>query len=106
MCPGLKHVVWLTNAGIDETAHHASKRVESTLLALNLVAIIESAVSVYEEHTPKPKGRQNKMKFESVLEFHVPTQYLGTAKLMIGKRSGKGKGGYYIHYCCTALRDT
>jgi hypothetical protein len=101
-CPGLGDVVRLTNSGIDETAHHASKRVESTLLAFNLVPLIEAATDIFNTYAPKGNRRQKQMKIQEMYELHVITKYLGTAKLMIGKN----KKGFFVHYCCTALRNT
>lgn len=97
-CPAFGYVR-VTSSGISETAHHASKRVASTILALNLKNIIENAYSIFCAYTPKDNRRQSKMKFTKIYELHVDLADVGTAKLMIGK-NGKG---YFVHYCCTAL---
>lgn len=97
-CPAFGYVR-ITSSGISETAHHASKRVASTILALNLKSIIENAYTVFGKYTPKGSRRQSKMKFTEIYELHVDISDVGIAKLMIGK-NGKG---YFVHYCCTAL---
>lgn len=97
-CPAFGQVR-ITSSGISETAHHASKRVASTILALNLKSIIENADTIFGAYTPKGNVRQSKMKFTEIYELHVDVANIGTAKLMIGK-NGKG---FFVHYCCTAL---
>ena len=97
-CPAVGNVR-VTASGIEETAHHASKRVASTIAALNLIPIIKSAKSIFSAWPPKSNYRQSKMKFVELYELHVAMEGIGTAKLMIGKNSK----GFFVHYCCTAM---
>lgn len=97
-CPAFGFVR-VTSSGISETAHHASKRVASTILALNLKSIIENADTIFGAYVPKDNRRQSKMKFTEIFELHVNLVDVGIAKLMIGKNDK----GYFVHYCCTAL---
>ena len=97
-CPALG-TVRITASGISETAHHASKRVASTIIALHLKKIIENASSIFGTYPPKNNKRQFRMKFAKVYELHVNLLNIGTAKLIIGENNK----GFFVHYCCTAL---
>ena len=100
-CKSLTCFVKVTSNSITETAHHASKSMISTKLAIRLPYVIKNA-KVFEPYIPtKLNGKQVKtMKFQYLILLTCGIRKLGTALLTVGKR----KSGDVYEYCITDFR--
>lgn len=100
-CKALDCFVRVTSHSISETAHHASRSVVSTKLALRLPYIIENA-KILQPNVPTKQGqKQTKvMKFQYLILLTCGIRGLGTALLTVGKRIS----GNVYEYCITDFR--
>ena len=95
--PSLGKVV-LTKDGIEETAHHASKSVKSTMAAMQLRNVVETAVWDGETDTPKDGKQTKRFHFKEMYFLYTSLPFIGKVKLTIGRKGNN----LYIEYCCTA----
>ena len=93
----LKDYINVRQISIEETARHASKRYLSTLVVLQLDAILACARLV---KTDKPERRSNQQQFKAMLVMRYECQGLGIIKLLVGIRH---KTLLKVQYCITAL---
>lgn len=97
-CPALERKVKVTKNSIKETATHASKRVESIYMVINLPQVIEKVCFTYGR---SPKSGMQTKKFKAIkthilFSFFSPTSPL--AKVTIVEKANN----YYVEYCVTA----
>lgn len=100
-CPALGKQVRITMNSIKETASHASKKVESVHMTLNLPYVIENACLVYKSD---PKSGVQTKKFKAIKTLVLFTLFsIGSpvAKLTIVEKANN----YYVEYCITAQEN-
>ena len=84
---------------IDETATHAARRYQSTLVALHVKEAIRVAKFVKSD-TPKETRQKRKMKFQKIYELKGELKGIGEYRLMVGERKNKR----VLHYCITSKK--
>ena len=83
-----------------ETATHASKNFESTILAINLPQIIEKASFAYSS-VPKCGTQTKKFHARRVIVLLAETEFGPLAKLTIVEKGNQ----FYLEYCVTAKEN-
>lgn len=97
----LKANVKINGKSIGETAHHASKSLSSTKLALNIIHIIRNARRYgNKDGYPIHSQKQIEMKIERIFLFKCAVNGIGTANLTIGRK----RSGNYVEYCITDIK--
>lgn len=99
-CPALNNRdVEFIFFSIDETATHAARRYQSTLVALHVKEAIKVAKFVKSD-TPKDTRQMSKMKFRKMYELKGVLKEVGEYKLMVGERNNRR----VLHYCITSKK--